>query len=107
MHYGEFNLAYALWAIAILICFACYRNWRRKHRDRRFIPRIRYHPEARTEKPKAQSGFYVCPDCGLLADQKGDCPECSDVKPTCMVPGDPDALELYLERQKIFYGESL
>lgn len=102
-HFG-INLAYVLWALAILICVTSFRKWRKKQRERRFIPRIRYHRETRKNQPKTHAGFFACPDCGLLAEEPCDCPECSLVKPVRMIPGDPKALELYLQRQTIFYG---
>lgn len=107
MKYIDFNLPTVFWALVITVCFVIFMLWRRKCRERRFVPGMRFHPEARTFQKSTRAGFFVCPDCGLLAEQVGDCPECSDVKPLRMIPGDPDALELYLQRQTIFYGSPL
>ena len=68
---------------------------------------VRYTKDYEIQALERTKGFYVCPHCCMMADAPCECPECSQGKPVKMIPGDPDKIPQYLERQTIFYGAPL
>jgi hypothetical protein len=90
------SILYVIWHMQ-----AWWRQWRHARQRR---PGIREY--AHGEEPP-HTGFFVCPKCGYMTDAPCDCPECSFITPSPMIRGNPNELEEYLRRQKIFYGTLL
>lgn len=101
------NIIPLLLACAFILCVLRFGQLHRKRQAQKFIPRLRYLPHTPEGNERRKNSFFVCPECGYLADAACACPECSLVKPVHMEPGDPSKLEQYLQRQTIFYGAPL
>ena len=107
MHVYGIHIIPLLLVCAFLLCVLRFMQLHKRNQAQKYVPHLRYLPDTPRGKEKKKNSFFVCPECGYLADDACDCPECSLVKPVPMVPGDPSKLEQYLQRQTIFYGAPL